>query len=325
MSKLKNVIDRMRNGEDIGLDRSAQKGRQRTINEDGSYNMERITGKFLGNYNPYHWVITTYWTHYWLVVFSFYTVMNILFATAYYHVGVEQLSGMRGDTPLSHWLYCFFFSAQSFTTVGYGGIHPIGEVANFLATLEAFIGLMTFALATGTLYGRFSKPVSKIKYSKNILIAPFRDGLGMQFMVANELSSTLMEMEARINVSWMEVDEQGVPIRRFQQVKLEYDKIAMFPTSWIINHPIEEDSALYGKSIEDIRSMDFEIFVLLKGFDDVFSQTIYSRHSYMASSFVWGGKFKRPFSINEEGKLIMDLTKVGEYDLVSLQQELNMA
>jgi len=318
MSKIKNIIDRMSSAEDIGLDRNVQKGRQRTINEDGSYNMERRTGRLLGNFNPYHWVITTSWINYWLVVFSFYGIMNVLFATVYYNIGVEQLSGIRGDSPLSLWLYCFFFSAQSFTTVGYGGIHPVGEVANFLATIEAFIGLMTFALATGTLYGRFSKPISRIQYSKEVLIAPYKNGTGMQFMVANQLETTLMEMEARVNMSWFDTDEQGNPIRRFQQVKLEYDKIAMFPTSWVINHPIDEESALYGKSLEEIKSLDFEIFVLLKGFDDVFSQTIYSRHSFMSDHFVWGAKFRRPFHVDENGKLIMDLRKVGEYDLVSL-------
>ena len=322
MSKIRNAIDRMRAGEDIGLDRSAQKGRQRTINADGSYNMERKTGKLLGNFNPYHWVITTRWSHYWLVVFGFYGVMNVLFASAYFFIGTDQLNGMQGNDTFTRWLYCFFFSAQSFTTVGYGGIHPVGELANLIATLEAFIGLMTFALATGTLYGRFSRPVSKIKYSPKILIAPFKDITGMQFIVANELESTLMEMEARVNLSWMDEDEKGQPVRRFQQGKLEFDKIAMFPTSWVINHPIDEESALFGKTLEEIMKMDFEIFVLLKGFDDVFSQTIYSRHSFTAEQFIYGAKFRRPFSINQQGKLVMDLTKVGEYDLVPIEKQL---
>jgi inward rectifier potassium channel len=246
----------------------------------------------------------------------------MLFAATYYFIGAEYIHGIPEGKELTKFLYCFFFSAQSFTTVGYGALNPISETTNAVATIEAFIGLMTFALATGTLWGRFSKPVSRIKYSPNILIAPFNQGTGMQFMVANELKSTLMEMEARVNISWSEDEENGSQIRRFQQVNLEIDKIAMFPTSWVINHPIDEESALFGKSIEEIQKMDFEVFVLLKGFDDVFSQTIYSRHSFMADAFVWGGKFRRPFSINEEGRIVMDLTKVGEYDVMPIQNQL---
>lgn len=325
MSIVRKAINRMRSGEDLGLDRNTGSGRQRTINPDGSYNMERKTGRLFGNFFLYHWLLTTSWTNYWLSVLGFYFVMNVLFATAYYITGVNTLNGMQGNDEFTKFVYCFFFSAQSFTTVGYGAINPITEFSNFIATIEAFTGLMTFALATGTLYGRFSKPVSRIKYSPNIIIAPFRDMTGMQFMIANELNTSLMEMEARVNLSWSEEDTDpqtgelnGKTIRRFQQVKLEIDKIMMFPTNWVINHPIDEESALYGKTLQEIQQMDFEIYILIKGFDDVFSQTIYSRHSYMANQFVWGAKFKRPFHINDHGRMVMDLTKVGEYDKVDL-------
>ncbi len=318
MSKIRRVIDRMKAGEDLGIDRTAQKGRQRTINADGSYNMERKTGRLLGNFYLYHWLITASWSHYWLVVFGFYGIMNVIFASIYYFIGVDQLSGAEGSTPAIQLMHCFFFSAESFTTVGYGGIFPVGRMANLVATLEAFTGLMTFALATGTLYGRFSKPVSRIKYSKNAIFAPYKDITGLQFMVANETSSSLMEMEARVSISWMEDDGTGNMIRRFAQVPLEIDKIALFPTSWILNHPIDEESVLYGRSVEEIKRMDLEIYVLLKGFDDVFSQTIYNRHSYLVEDFIYGAKFRKPWLINDQGRIVMDLTKVGDYDLVKL-------
>ncbi len=318
MSKIRRVIDRMKAGEDLGIDRTAQKGRQRTINADGSYNMERKTGRLLGNFYLYHWLITASWSHYWLVVFGFYGIMNVIFASIYYFIGVDQLSGAEGSTPAIQLMHCFFFSAESFTTVGYGGIFPVGRMANLVATLEAFTGLMTFALATGTLYGRFSKPVSRIKYSKNAIFAPYKDITGLQFMVANETSSSLMEMEARVSISWMEDDGTGNMIRRFAQVPLEIDKIALFPISWILNHPIDEESVLYGRSVEEIKKMDLEIYVLLKGFDDVFSQTIYSRHSYLVEDFIYGAKFRKPWLINDQGRIVMDLTKVGDYDLVTL-------
>lgn len=318
MSKIRNAIDRMRAGEDIGLDRSGQKGRQRTINADGTYNMERITGSMFGDFFLYRWLITTSWKHYWLAIVCFYLFDNVVFGSIYYWMGAENLSGIVGTTEFDKFASCFFFSCQTFTTVGYGGLHPVGKIASTTAAIEAFLGLMMFAVATGSLYGRFSKPITRLKYSDKILIAPYKDITGMQFMVANGVETTLMEMEAKVNISWMDEDDKGLPVRRFQQGKLEFDKIAMFPTSWVVNHPIDEESALFGKSLEEIQKMDFEVFVLLKGFDDVFSQTIYSRHSFIAEQFVYGAKFRRPFSVNQSGKLIMDLTKVGEYDLVPL-------
>jgi inward rectifier potassium channel len=306
------------NNQDLGLDRSGQKNRQRVINEDGTYNMEKVGGQLIGNRNFYHWIITTTWKKYLFTVLGFYTIMNIIFATGYYLIGVDELNGMQGETQFNQWLYCFFFSAQSFTTVGYGGISPIGEAANFLAVSEALVGLMTFALATGTLFGRFSKPISKIRYSKNFIINKYQNGLGLQFMVANELRSNLLELEAKVNISWLETDANNNSIRKFDQLELEIDKIAMFPTSWTINHPITEGSILYGKTYEEIKNLDIEVFVLIKGFDDAFSQTIYSRYSYMYPELIWGAKFKRPFYYNENGKIIMDLNKVGEWEKVDL-------
>lgn len=318
MSLIRNAIKRARNGEDIGLDQGGQRGRQRTINRDGTYNMERITGRLFGNFYLYHWLITTSWKNFWFFAFAYYGIMNLLFAIIFYAIGSQYLEGMPVHDPFGEFLYCFFFSSQSFSTVGYGGIHPVGTLTNIVATIEAFVGVMTFAVSTGTLYGRFSRPVSNIKYSEKIIIAPFNDITGMQFMVANQLASTLMEMEAKVNISWVEDEGDGKTIRRFSPAKLEFEKIAMFPTSWVINHPIDEESPLYGKTAEELIKIDLEVFVLLKGFDDVFSQTIYSRQSYKADQFVFGAKFRRPFDINEEGKLTMDLTKVGDYDQVNI-------
>jgi inward rectifier potassium channel len=306
------------NHEDLGLDRSAQKGRQRTINPDGSFNLIRTGGNPIGIRNIYYWVISTSWTQYWLSILAYYIIMNVIFACGYFLIGVDQLNGIPETTAAKQWLYCFFFSSQSFTTVGYGGIHPTGIGASVLAVVEAFTGLMTFALATGTLYGRFSKPLSHLKYSDHMIIAPFRQMTGLQFMVANQLKSNLMDVEARVNISWLDKDAYGQPIRKFQQAELEIDKIMMFPTNWVINHPIDSSSILYGKSEEELRQMDLEVFALLKGFDDAFSQTIYSRHSFMSDQLIVGAKFRRPFYYNAQGKMVIDLNKVGEMDRVDL-------
>ena len=80
MSIIKKVIDQMRPGEDFGLDHSGKKGRQRSINPDGSYNLERRTGRLFGNFYLFNRLVTTSWKHYWLAAIAYYIVMNILFA-----------------------------------------------------------------------------------------------------------------------------------------------------------------------------------------------------------------------------------------------------
>jgi inward rectifier potassium channel len=102
MKKNEHAVQEVKPIAELGLDRTAQKGRQRTINEDGSYNVDRVTGKVFGNFNPYHWVISTTWTTYWFVMLSFYAVMNVLFATAYHQIGIDQLSGIPAGSEVSN-------------------------------------------------------------------------------------------------------------------------------------------------------------------------------------------------------------------------------
>ena len=316
MSLIRDRINRNRNVVDIGLDHGAQQGRQRTVNLDGSFNIRRITGDRI-NFDLYHWIITTSWTHYWLVVFLFYGSMNVLFAVIFYIAGVENIKGISSADGISDFMQCFYFSNQTFTTVGYGGMHPVGMFTSWVASIEAFIGLMSFALATGTLYGRFSKPRPNMKFSRNMIVAPVGDLTGLQFMLANQSASNIMDLEATVNFSW--IDGVGADsIRRFKQLNLELSKIAMFPLSWIINHIIDEQSPLYGMSESDMKTKEIEIFISLKGYDETYAQIIYIRMSYTWQDLIYGAKFQKPFYVGEDGKMNMDLRKVGNYDLVEL-------
>ncbi len=319
MSLLRNTIDKLSQpGEDIGLDRSGQQGRQRTVNLDGTYNMDRITGKFLGNFHLYNWLITTSWKNYWFTIFCTYFFANVIFACIYYIIGPEKLHGIEAGTEIDKFLHCFFFSSQSFTTVGYGGIYPTGYIASSIAAFEAFAGITTFAIVTGALYGRFSRPRASLTFSQNALIAPYKEGHALMMICANESYNSLVEVEATVNFSWNE-EINGIHSRQFKRLALEIDKIAMFPTSWTLVHAVGADSPLQGWTNEDVVKKEVEIFILLKAFDEVFSQTVYYKHSFVGKQFVWGGKFKKPFYVNAEGRTVLDLRVLGEYENINVK------
>ena len=88
--------------------------------------------------------------------------------------------------------------------------------------------------------------------------------------------------------------------------------------TWTINHPIDENSPLYGMSEKDMKEADVEFLVYLNGFDDTFSQTVSTRHSYTHDELIYGAKWVSVFSLNKRGQTSQNLNKISEYEQVSL-------
>jgi inward rectifier potassium channel len=83
-----------------------------------------------------------------------------------------------------------------------------------------------------------------------------------------------------------------------------------------VNHPIDEDSPLYGKNEDDLIKEEAEFLILLKGFDDTFSTNVHSRYSYYGNEIVWGVKFSNIFSSDENGIGSVAINRISEYEKV---------
>ena len=144
----------------------------RFINKDGSFNTIKKGRAWFRPYDIFVQLLSMSWPRFMMIVFFYYFSLNMIFSMLYLAVGMEGLEGTVGETPFEHWLDAFFFSAQTITTLGYGRISPIGTSASIVAAIESLIGLLGFALVTGILYGRFSRPNARIKFSENVLVSP---------------------------------------------------------------------------------------------------------------------------------------------------------
>jgi inward rectifier potassium channel len=298
---------------DPGFGEKIGKGAKRIINPDGSFNVvRRSAGK--GAHGVYQTLLELSNTHFIITVLVSFVVINLFFAILYYWVGTEHLIGVRGETPLEHFLDCFYFSSQTFTTVGYGAIAPRGVLASTIASLEAFTGLLTFALATGLLYARFSKPRALLVYSKNAIISPYQEGKALMFRLANSRNNVLMEMDAQVILMMGQQDD--INSRKYYRLKLEVSYIQFVPLSWTLVHKIDEESPLFGLKAEDLYNGQAEVLILIKAFDDTFNQTIHSRYSYVAEEFVWDVKFKKAFSLGADGNVELNLQDLHVYNAV---------
>ena len=293
---------------DPGLGVKFESKSYRIINKDGSFNVKR-KGAGFSTWSMYQDLITMSWSRFFLITVLFILLVNILFAFAYLAFGIENVAVPKSRIA-QDFLNALFFSFQTFTTVGYGHISPIGNIVSAVAAIEAVIGFMCFALATGLLYGRFSRPNTKIIYSENVLVSPYKDGWAVMFKIANGRRSKIINLKAVVTLIVQEISERGER-RRYFELPLERSQIQFFPLTWTIVHPIDEQSP-FGKYDLSSPDLHFELMILLEGFDETFAQTVHSMTSYRKQEFVTGAKFKKSFEQNEQHTLL-NLDEISEY------------
>ena len=304
---------------DPGFTEKYRGGLSRIINTRGEFNVRR-RGTTWRDIHPYLFMINASFPVFAALIFGGFIVANVVFALIYVKIGVQHLQGADTSTTLSRFLSAFFFSAQTFTTVGYGRISPDGVLTSMVASLQALLGLMALAIGTGLLFGRFSRPAARLAFSQQMVVAPYQSGTSLQFRLANRRSNNLMEIEARLIMSAVESTENG-PMRRYATLRLERRLVQFLPLSWTIVHPIDESSPLLGKGADYLEQHQVEFLVTIKAFDDTFFQTLHVRHSYRHDEVVWGARFVPAFEPDAQGEMVLDLGKLSEIAVVENTRE----
>lgn len=280
----------------------------RLINPDGTTNVRKVGRGWFRPYDFYHRLIAMPWTKFAVGILLSYLIVNLLFSFAYMAVGMEGLAGISGTTWTEQFLDAFFFSAQTVTTLGYGRIAPVGTAASTIAAIESMMGLLGFALATGLLYGRFSRPNARIKFSDFGVVAPYEGITGFMFRMANERQSELIEAEVQVMLSFVDLTDGT---RDFVLLPLEISKINLFPLTWTVVHPINEESKLWGKDADFLKAIDAEFIILVKAFDDSFATTVYQRKSYKWYEVQYGKKFV-PITKPVDDHIRVDMHRMNE-------------
>jgi inward rectifier potassium channel len=187
---------------------------------------------------------------------------------------------------------------------------PLSWSAHILSAIIAFVGLLAFALATGIVYGRFSKPKAQILFSQKAVVCKYRDTTALMFRIVNKRNHKIIDVECGLFCTWVE-NNNGLPKRNFKKLELERQIIFLFPMNWTIVHPIREDSPFYGQSQVSLMAINLELIVQIKGYDESYNQTIHANSSYLAEEIVWGEKFS-PMVTSDETGTVVHLDKIDE-------------
>ena len=279
-----------RDNGDLGFgDKVARQPGTRLIRNDGSFNVVR-RGRSL--FAPYQNLVEMSWTRFVALTVAAYTACNLLFALGFYLIGTDHLNGVPGGTVgWQPYLQCFYFSIQTFTTVGYGAIAPISAASNMLATVLALFGWVSLALVTGLFFARFSRPNRLLVFSDRAIVAPYRDGLqSLQFRIANKRDTNLINLTARVVLTWLEDDGPELK-RHFHTLPLERDFVSLFPLNWTVVHPIDTNSPMHAWTRDDYCRRFSELLITIEGYDRVFAQQITVHNSYTYEEMEWNVRF----------------------------------
>ncbi|OMQ10090.1 ion channel [[Flexibacter] sp. ATCC 35103] len=318
MALIKKINQNVQTDKNSGFGTNANSYGGRFVNKDGTANIEKRGMHLFRRISWYHTMIDMPNWKFMSILFIFYIVINFIFAVIYYAIGIEHLDGIaQSQSILTQFGQAYFFSAQTFTTVGYGHISPTGFLTSALSSAEALIGLLSFAIATGLFFGRFSKPTAFLKFADNALISPYAEGKGLMIRVVPFKNTNFTDATAKVMLG-MSLEENGQHTIKFYNLDLELDKINALTLSWTLVHPITEDSPLYNFSQEDLKKVQGEILVFITTFDNMYSNTVAARTSYTFSEIIYGAKFETMYNRSKDGsKTILHLDKLNDYQSVN--------
>ncbi len=299
--------------QELGIEDSFIGGRARLLNKDGTFNVYR-TGK--KSFNLYKWLMQMSWTKFFLFLFIIYLSINFFFGLLYSFVGSAGMNGMTPGLWWEEFLQSFFLSIQTFTTVGYGKINPESYMANVISVANAFIGLMSFALATGLFFAKWSSPRHAILFSDRVLITKFEGKKALMVRFVNGMDNHIVDLSAQITMTWITTIGSNKR-RKFARLELELDHIYMFPLNWTLVHIIDEESPLVEKSMKELADSNTEFLLIIKGYDVTYHKAIHTARSYNCNDLKYGANYIPMYETTDE-ETIIHLDQINDIENIDI-------
>ncbi len=253
--------------------------------------------------DPYHLMLSVSWGTFFLLIAIGYLCINGVFATLYV-MGGDCIAGARtGNFEDS-----FFFSVQTFSSIGYGVMSPKTSYVNIIVTMESIMSLLSLAIVTGLGFSRFSRPSARIIFSHHALITTYNGIPTLILRAANERRNHIVEAQAQLYFTRDEMTIEGSRIRRFYSLGLSRARTPSFALSWNIMHTIDSTSPLYRMTDDQFRSSNGQLIISIAGIDETVNYNIHVRNTYDINDILWDHQFIDIIYIDQVGDRYIDYT-----------------
>jgi inward rectifier potassium channel len=265
----------------------------------------------------YHNLLTFTWPQFAGLILAIYLLVNLFFGLLYF-LAPGSIAEMR---PYS-FADAFFFSVETLATVGYGHMYPQSSYGHWVATLEIMLGMFGMAVITGLIFIRFARPTARIVFSKTAVFSRFDGKPTLMIRVANLRHHPMMEVKFRMLATRAILTKEGEEIVIFPQLKLVFDRMAVFPAAVTLRHQIDEASPLYGLRPDEYAEHFVRVQASVACVDSVISASVYLQQSYDSSQIELNRRFVEIYSEMSDGAFAVDYSKIHDTEPVPREFEL---
>jgi inward rectifier potassium channel len=252
----------------------------------------------------YHNAMTVSWPAFIATLAAAFVGINFLFALVY-DLGDAPIANAReGLRDL------FFFSVETTSTVGYGDMHPQTDYGHIVATVENFVGMMLLAMMTGLVFARISRPRARIIFARYAVVAQHDGAPTLMFRMANARSNFISEATAKAWMIGPSVSREGRRLVGFQPMRLLKSENPTLALSWVLFHPIDADSPLYGMDEATLAASEVNFVVTVVGFDETSSQTVHARNVFAAQDVRFDQEYEDIVWVDDDGMRHINYAKI---------------
>jgi inward rectifier potassium channel len=264
----------------------------------------------------YHRTLRLTWPAFLLLIAGAYLVVNVVFATLFF----LQAGSITNARP-GFFRDAFFFSVETFGTIGYGVLAPATDYANILMTLETLVGLTFVALTTGVMFARISRPTARVLFANVAVVTPHDGVPTLMVRIGNERPNQILEAEVSVTLLREETSTEGRRMRRFYDLKLERAHTPTFALSFTVMHKIDKASPLYGHDTRSLDAVAAELLMTVTGLDETSAQALHARHSFLPEDIRFGHAYADIFGMMKDGRRAIDYGRFHMTEVVSARAE----
>jgi len=253
--------------------------------------------------NPYHVAVSLSWPQFLLAFVLVECLINLLFGLLY----VAQPRCVA-NLPPGSLLMAFFFSLETFATVGYGVMAPSSLYGHLVSSAEILCGVAFTAIVTGLMFARFSRPRTSLVYADRMVVAQHNGCPTLMLRVGNSSAEPLLEAMARMTALVGGTTTEGKFYLRSVELKLRRARLPIFALSWTLMHAIDESSPLAGFDAEQMTQEVPRIFVSIEGRDAILGTTVLDTRMFSGNAIAFGMRYVDTITFGRNAATLVDLT-----------------